>query len=167
MNTPNKKLMQELIAKLEGWMDLQFDLPQLEGLWGIPPMGAVSLLESGGYLPVPNWPGNNTAAYDLTRSDSGRFADCLAEIMGVKESQSEIFSCPSNGLAWISSKYPAMLPTAEQWCLAWIMSEHGYKWVECEKCEGKPERMGGGVVGPITAVRCSACSGKAGEFVKI
>ena len=54
MNTPNKKLMQELIAKLEGWMDLQFDLPQLEGLWGIPPMGAVSLLESGGYLPVPN-----------------------------------------------------------------------------------------------------------------
>ena len=64
----------------------------------------------------------------------------------------------------INSVRPAI--SAYEECIEFIKYK-GYKWVECAACEGKPERISGGVVGPITAVRCSACSGNGGEFMKV
>ena len=152
---PSPQVVQLKIAELLGWTDLKRS-PIDNRLWGLPPQDTVAELDLGKYMLVPNWPGSLDAARGLEVKDREIFVYCLhAIIFGYR-------------LAYPYNISPYLLfATPLQFCLAWIMSEHGYKWVECAACEGKPERISGGVVGPITAVRCSDCSGKGGEFVKI
>ncbi len=107
--------------------------------------------------PLPNWPGDNNMAYGLPGTISDRFVDCLAEIMNIKEGDLDYPPYARNGLVYVSSKYPTMCPTAEQWCLAWLLSEHGWRWVACAPCKGSG----------ATHIRCPDCKGKGGEWEKV
>ncbi len=107
---------------------------------------------------LPNWPGSHDAARGLEVRDKPRFALCLFEIVFDEKNDKDPTLMVTGEVGQL------LFATSDQWCLAWIESEHGYRWVECITCKGMGairEHAGN----PIKD--CPNCSGDSGEFVKI
>lgn len=98
------------------------------------------------------WSASHDAVRKLEIKDWGNFILTLGKIVG------ESFG----GWVEVTKEQAIKLlrATAEQGCLAWIQSEHHYRWVECEECRGEQTVDGGHHLCPI-------CSGRGGEWEKM
>ena len=156
MNSPNKKLMQELIAKLEGWTKITYPVGSRgstihEVAWKAP--GAS---EEKAFL--PNWVEDRNI--ELLVDHWGEFLFAFGEIIDQKIPY------------WMDVPHAVVVrllkATTIELRLAWIRS-WGYRWVPCTKCNGRGEREQKNTVHKdVTRLpSCPDCHGDKGEFVKI
>jgi len=148
----NPLVLQTFIAERLGWTDL-YTAPD-GTLVGIPP-GSESPIQ----VSPPNWLDDRNATKDLPVKDRKAYWAAYAKF---PEYYQELESEAHLDSALIES-------------LIWILSEHGYRWVECAKCEDgeivtKVVEHIAGVPGNIVTSApkvCPDCHGDKGEFVKI
>ena len=141
---------QRKIAEVLGWTKLKWQRPLLSAL-GEPEV-LIGYDPDGNFGVVPNWPGSLDAARELGIPEKHRrkFAKHLTTICG--------------------GSLKVLFATAYQWCLAWLLSEHGWRWVPCDGCvEGRekcPDCDSRGHLShsppqPIP----KTCDGKGGEWI--
>lgn len=159
MTNPPPGTLQLFMAELMGWQDLHPSglmggVGQLRG-WREPHTKAMTA--------VPNWPGSHDAArgLEVASKDRPRFGVILGRIFwgGIESRPPDEVEFKPKGWA---DAVMLLWATPEQWCLAWVLSEHGYKWVECENCDGSGDCRPDFEIGQL----CD-CSGKGGEFRKV
>ncbi len=83
-------------------------------------------IDEGG-MDFPDWLGSHDAARGLEVKDRFKFAIALKEITGGNK-DFDVDDGDVKALIQGAALCWMLFATAEQWCLAWIMSEHGYKW---------------------------------------
>lgn len=115
MTNPKKDAMIRLIAEELGWTGLYAGTRGT--LVGARP-------NSGSAQPaiVPDWPDSLDAARELEIKDRVKFETALYEIMNATKSGASKFIFYVSETIW---------STSEQWCEAYLHSEHGYRWVKC------------------------------------
>jgi len=89
--------------------------------------------------------------------DKPRFALCLFEIVFRQKNSDDPTLMVTGEVGQL------LFATSDQWCLAWILSEHGYKWVECRSCKGHKKLY----IDPVHPIKCLECDGDGGEFQKV
>jgi len=173
MNTPNRKLMRELIANLLGWQWYEFVSPR----YG--PCGDRELLNPATVfvspeqwrkadmdLPlsvnplgdVPNWPDDRNI--ELPIDHRGEFLFAFGEIIDQK--------IPYWKDVPHAVVFRLLTATTIELRLAWIRYK-GYRWAPCTKCNGRGEREQKNVTHKdVTRLpSCPDCHGDKGKFVKI
>lgn len=90
---------------------------------------------------LPNWPTDRNDSKDLLVKDQHNFNVALVKITDER------------GVTDIE----VGRASAELESLAWILSEHGYSWDECDSCEGEPHGV---------SEDCTDCSGEGGKWRK-
>ena len=161
---PTPLVVRQFIAKLLGWTHLAIN--GKDQLLGRSPEGYAKWGVNASLTTVPNWPGSHDAARGLEVRDKPRFALCLFEIVFRQKNSDDPTLMVTGEVGQL------LFATSDQWCLAWILSEHGYKWVECETCiDGKQKCSDCDSRGHTSHYPeqpdCATCHGDGGEFVRV
>ncbi len=146
--TPSPLVVRTFMAKeLLGWTNVH--------VYGKILIGVEPGENSAGLIEVPDWPGDRNI--ELPVDHYGEFLFAFGKIIGQKIPYWE--DVPHAVVARL------MKAATIELRLAWIRSEHGYKWVECDACLGGGKRPGFSEINESNP--CKYCSGDAGEFKKI
>ncbi|KKL14526.1 hypothetical protein LCGC14_2514810, partial [marine sediment metagenome] len=149
---PTDEQLKQKMAEVQGWTDLRIHTKQYftgdfdHWLIGSPPNRKDTCR-------VPNWPTDRNLSKDLQIKDFRLYAvalDIITEELGI------------SAFHLLERRYPANIE-----CLAWILSEHGYRWVECEACKGGGEVSRFSETSELQTIEnissCPGCSGAGGE----
>lgn len=146
------KLLRLKVAEMEGWTGI---VDTGDGLVGVSPD-----LPDERLVPVPNWPASLDTARELLAEEGQelRFVQCLYRILrdsGV---------IPGDVVPYDAVVY-LIDATAQQWCLTWLLSEHGLRWVECGNVLYKLSPQYRNSQHPIGDINpCPTCKGDKGEW---
>ena len=127
MTNPPPDTLLRFMAELMEWTNISTEpvyrtlrpIKADHRLWGDPPTGKVQRRL------LPNWPGDRNASGLLHIKDLGEYLKKANTMIP------ELWGSPGFDQPHHTVSYPAYIE-----CLLWIFSEHGYKWVECETCDG-------------------------------
>ncbi len=123
MNNPPKDQVQRFMAELMGWTKLEnFTRQHFTGDFDVWLIGHPPGREDR--CRVPNWPGSFDAARKLEIGVKYFFQLCLYDIMTDSKYNPDF----ATGVAAGFTQASTIWYTPYQFCLAYIMSEHGYKW---------------------------------------
>ena len=119
---PSPPVVRLEIAKRLGWTGLIFG--REHQLLGVSPRDRVKWGVKAALTTVPNWPGSLDAARGLKPYGWADFAEIFAHMIapGWVESPGESAETGWSVIGMMLAASPI------QWCLAWILSEHGYRW---------------------------------------
>lgn len=162
MNNPTPKQVQQAVALAEGLL-----LWQNGGMYYPVKPHAVNLSELVNWEDLPadaeirywhgqDWVTSHDAARELEIEDYFKFIVQLGIIVIPR------FDPVLAMMLGYDDVEILLKATPLQWCLAWLMSEHGIEWCDCQECSG----TGKCDIGHPDCC-CPHCSGERGEFREV